>query len=377
LLTSLNVHSRHRDEAPSPEDARCLPSQALDYPGLNLVTPTETHFASFPVRKELELEPSMADSFGTRLRERREAQDIALATIAEKTKIKQSLLEALERDDISHWPTGIFRRAFIRAYALAIGFDPDVIVREFFEVFPEPVEVVTTSGLSAAADAARGATSPPTRLRSLFGAFLRRSAPADEMHEEAVSAEPPDAAPVTLPKTLGDDGGHRAVPECSEPDFSAIAQVCTEFARVDNPADVRPLLRQAALVLNATGVVVWVWDAVASELRPTLAAGYADSVLAHLPNVRPDADNVTAHAYRSGQACSIDGVERSALVVPLLTPSGCAGVLAFELHGNTLTKSVRAAATIVAAQLSQLIGGAPPSEVPVPALADSDARLAC
>ena len=41
------------------------------------------------------LEPSMAESFGARLRQRREEQGIALATIAEKTKIKQSLLEAL------------------------------------------------------------------------------------------------------------------------------------------------------------------------------------------------------------------------------------------------------------------------------------------
>src|SRR5262245_51097640 len=113
----------------------------------------------------------MAESFGTRLRQRREEQHIALVTIAEQTKIKQSLLEALERDDISHWPTGIFRRAFIRAYALGIGLDPDVVVREFLEAFPEPVEVVTTAALAAAADAARGATAPPTRLRSFLGSF--------------------------------------------------------------------------------------------------------------------------------------------------------------------------------------------------------------
>jgi transcriptional regulator with XRE-family HTH domain len=316
----------------------------------------------------------MAESLGTRLRQRREEQNIALAKIAEKTKIKQSLLEALERDDISHWPTGIFRRAFIRAYALAIGLDPDVVVREFFEVFPEPVEVVTTAGLSAATDAARGTTAP-TRFRSLFGSLLRRGAPPDESREEVAVPPPPEPSLLDLPKTIVEDEAQPVV-ECVEPDFTAVAQVCTEFARVNNPADVRPLLRKAALILNATGVVVWVWDAVAMELRPTLAAGYSDSMLAHLPNVRPDADNATALAYRSGQACAIDGVERSALVVPLLTPNGCAGVLAFELHGNTLTKSVRAAAAIVAAQLSQLLGGAQPAEVPAtaPALVES---LAC
>ena len=73
----------------------------------------------------------MADSFGARLRQRREDQGIALLTIAEQTKIKLSLLQALERDDVSHWPPGIFRRAYIRAYAHAIGLDPDLIVVDF------------------------------------------------------------------------------------------------------------------------------------------------------------------------------------------------------------------------------------------------------
>ena len=63
----------------------------------------------------------MRESLGTRLRQQRESQNIALATIAERTKIKQSLLEELESDDVSHWPIGIFRRAFIRCYADAIG----------------------------------------------------------------------------------------------------------------------------------------------------------------------------------------------------------------------------------------------------------------
>jgi len=78
----------------------------------------------------------MVQSFGARLREQRERKTISLIAISEQTKIKPSLLEALERDDVSHWPTGIFRRAFIRAYASAIELDPDVVVREFLEKYP-------------------------------------------------------------------------------------------------------------------------------------------------------------------------------------------------------------------------------------------------
>src|SRR4249919_931411 len=87
------------------------------------------------------LSASLPESFGARLREQRERQQIALSTIAEQTKIKVSLLEALERDDVSHWPSGIFRRAFVRAYAHAIGLEPDVVLRDFLELYPEPAEV--------------------------------------------------------------------------------------------------------------------------------------------------------------------------------------------------------------------------------------------
>src|SRR5262245_63938991 len=109
----------------------------------------------------------MPDSFGARLRERREQQQVALSTIAEQTKIKVSLLEALERGDVSHWPSGIFRRSFIRAYAQAIHLEPDPIVREFLERFPDPHEVIAP--LEALATAADGAQvgAPPTRLRFL------------------------------------------------------------------------------------------------------------------------------------------------------------------------------------------------------------------
>src|SRR5262245_45321628 len=77
-------------------------------------------------------------TFGPRLRQERERRQISLASIAANTKISQALLEGLERDDVSKWPSGIFRRAFVRSYAKAVGLDADEIVKEFAERFPEP-----------------------------------------------------------------------------------------------------------------------------------------------------------------------------------------------------------------------------------------------
>ncbi len=79
-------------------------------------------------------------TFGSRLRYERERRQIDLRSIAESTKIAVPLLQGLERDDVSRWPSGIFRKSFIRSYAEAIGIDPEPVVREFADLFPDPLE---------------------------------------------------------------------------------------------------------------------------------------------------------------------------------------------------------------------------------------------
>jgi cytoskeleton protein RodZ len=392
----------------------------------------------------------MPDSFGTRLRQRREERQIALSSIADDTKIKLTLLEALERDDVSHWPSGIFRRAYIKAYAHMIGLDPDEVVREFLEVHPEPAEVAAAAALAAAEETTRKAGPPPTRLRNIVDSALgslvrlRRSAGAedstppassqvpaaklapnrvvisesqvgyggsdtsdddtvpgirlDHLYAGTASAQEPIADQPPLDRT-GDtpaDVVTASVPvvdvpvpdeppavettaaapqtEPSEPlntnpalppsspatgsDLEAVAGLCTAFARVVDRNEVQRLLHEAARILDAIGLIVWVWDATAEALTPALVYGYSDKVLAQLPTVRRDGDNVTAAAFRTGQTCELPGTRHSsgALVVPLLTPDGCAGVLALELQpGVEETRAIRAAATILAAVVTQLV----------------------
>ena len=307
----------------------------------------------------------MPDSFGARLRQRRERQQIALTTIAEQTKISLSLLEALERDDVSRWPAGIFRRAFIRAYAHAIGLEADVVVREFLELHPDPVEVVTIpSAIARGVSGASVSAGPPTRFRYIVGSAIgylfrlrlgivqrRRSAV-----EETAAADCPAVK----------------APAASEPDFLAAAHLCTELGRVHKTHEAAPLLEEAVRILDAVGLIVWVWAPQAAQLKPALAHGYSDKVLAQLPKVGRDTDNATAAAFRSAQTCVVNGrdLASGALVVPLMTPEGCVGVLAIELrHRSEQRESVRALATIFAAQLATLIGAARPAEV-------ADRRLA-
>jgi transcriptional regulator with XRE-family HTH domain len=70
-------------------------------------------------------------SIGAWLRGEREQRGITLKFIADETKVSVSLLEGLEADDLSHWPSGIFRRGFVRAYAVAVGLDADEVMRRF------------------------------------------------------------------------------------------------------------------------------------------------------------------------------------------------------------------------------------------------------
>jgi Helix-turn-helix domain len=77
-----------------------------------------------------------ATTLGTWLRRERERRGVTLSQISEQTKLSVTLLEGLEADDLSRWPGGIFRRAFTRSYATAIGLDPDVVVRRVEEAHP-------------------------------------------------------------------------------------------------------------------------------------------------------------------------------------------------------------------------------------------------
>lgn len=74
--------------------------------------------------------------FGGKLRDARERRGITLRQIANATKISPSALEALERNDISRLPGGIFSRAFVKSYAIEVGLDPDETIREFIALFP-------------------------------------------------------------------------------------------------------------------------------------------------------------------------------------------------------------------------------------------------
>jgi cytoskeletal protein RodZ len=71
------------------------------------------------------------------MRRQRERRGVTLEAIARGTKVPASLFAALERGDCARWPGGVYSRAYIRAYAKAIGVDPDEAVEDFTAAFAD------------------------------------------------------------------------------------------------------------------------------------------------------------------------------------------------------------------------------------------------
>ncbi len=166
-----------------------------------------------------------------------------------------------------------------------------------------------------------------------------------------------------------DAAGIQAAQDAHDATLEAVARLCTEFGRVVERGAVRELLQQSADALGAAGLIVWLADDSGEALRPLLVHGYSDKILAQLPDVTRDADNATAAAFRTARPCEVAATAHTsgALVVPLLIPDGCAGVLAIELHqGAGTSRSRCAVAVLVAAALTQLVYRSRPAEQPAP-----------
>ena len=82
---------------------------------------------------------STPEAFCAALKRAREARCISLREISESTKIAVNHLTALERADLRHWPKGIYRRAYFRDYAKALGLPADTI-DSFLHFFGEEEE---------------------------------------------------------------------------------------------------------------------------------------------------------------------------------------------------------------------------------------------
>jgi helix-turn-helix protein len=77
------------------------------------------------------------ETFVTRLRRQRMRARVSIEQIADSLRIKPEIIAAFEANDLSEWPKGLYSRAWVRAYALAVDLDPVDTVDEFCRLFPQ------------------------------------------------------------------------------------------------------------------------------------------------------------------------------------------------------------------------------------------------
>jgi CHASE3 domain sensor protein len=148
-------------------------------------------------------------------------------------------------------------------------------------------------------------------------------------------------------------------PAAAVVDLPGIAALCSDLTRLTDTRALPGALERAATLLNASGVVIWIADPDRRELAPVIAHGYPQHLVTRLGTIPRDAENATAAAFRTGlmQIVKADAVSQGAIAAPLLSPSGPLGVMAAELlQDGERRDATRAAVTIVAAQLSTLVG---------------------
>jgi len=170
-----------------------------------------------------------------------------------------------------------------------------------------------------------------------------------------VRQESPDEAPTSLP-------GLTPATESTAADFSGLASLCTDLARVVDTQELPGLLERASSLLDARGIILWIADPDARELNPIMAQGYPAHLLNRLGALPRDAENATAAAFRTSLLQTVKGGAESngAIAAPLVTSSGCVGVMAAEVRNEAEQRDVKlAAAAIMAAQLATLVGPPP------------------
>jgi cytoskeletal protein RodZ len=201
-----------------------------------------------------------SSGFGGRLRDARERRGVSLRQIANATKISVGVLEALERNDISKLPGGIFGRAFVRSYAIEVGLDPEATIQDFIANFPKDSVIAghPTSDRIEDRVAFEGdrrtagtflrmiAISVPIVVGLLYFATVGRQVPSEPATPPAAAVEKPAAqeppqtpssAPVPeSPAAASVDGALRPAPAAAVPTVPAAATASSTAAA----ADVRP-----------------------------------------------------------------------------------------------------------------------------------------
>lgn len=270
-----------------------------------------------------------AGGFGGRLRDARERRGVSLRQIANATKISVAVLEALERNDISKLPGGIFGRAFVRSYAIEVGLDPEATIQDFISHFPNDSVIAghPTSDRVEDYDAVEGE-------RRTAGAFLWMiliSVPlaAGLLYFATVGRPKPAEAPAATARSEAP-----ASPEPSPPPVAV--------AEPPSPTTVAATQPAAA---NATPVVI----PAAADARPAAIVTPDDQLTVALTAKRPCWVSATVDGQKAIERLLQTGEQQTVTVRrEMVLTAGDASAIALQFNGADARALGRAGEVVTA-----------------------------
>ena len=96
---------------------------------------TKSPLATFPGPDGAGTVRAEGAAFGDYLRQARERTHLTVQQIAAETRISPKFLNALEEGNVKSLPSGMYRRAMLRAYAESVGLDRDAALEQFERTF--------------------------------------------------------------------------------------------------------------------------------------------------------------------------------------------------------------------------------------------------
>jgi cytoskeletal protein RodZ len=254
---------------------------------------------------------------GPALRAERLRQGLDLQAVADDTRVRRVYLEGIENMRIEGLPSRPFLIGYVRAYALTLGLDPELVVRRFKQDFPDTVEpfrapvgvrkrkdgrllllagglvvvIVAIGGWNIARRATAGATAPTAAPavpdsatpETATSAAVASSAAAPPSGVLAVSAAEPAPQDSTLPtpyKTPGLDPGAQALAVPGVAASKAVPAVSATPGSAAPAADL-PAEAPAPATFTAKGMV---YGAEPAQSAVTLQAKKSVTLVVHNPD---------------------------------------------------------------------------------------------
>jgi cytoskeleton protein RodZ len=235
---------------------------------------------------------------GLRLAAERERQGLSRADVAQRLHMSVSQVEALETGDYGRLPRGTFLRGFVRNYAKALGFDPNVILRALNETAPrDPRPGIVVASQNIRFDPIGDRLSNPyvkaaglatVALSVGFAAmywwlFIRPAPPAGAAMKKTVVSESrkvePLPAPVEAPRMdpprVEAAKAEVAKPEAAKPEVARPEVAKPEAARpeVAKPAPAKPAKPEPPAFANPAVLPASAAASQNIDAGPVIAAG--------------------------------------------------------------------------------------------------------